>query len=103
MTLLKKIKSNELIMDPLIFLLPLGAFLAGFVDAIVGGGGLIQLPILMLALPFESMINILATNKVVSMSGTFLSAYRFSKHLEFNTRILLAAVFSAFFASLFGA
>jgi hypothetical protein len=39
---------------------------AGFVDAIAGGGGLIQLPSLIIALPNKELPLILGTNKVPS-------------------------------------
>ena len=45
-------------------LLGLAALTAGFVDAVVGGGGLIQLPALLLGLPGASPVQILATNKL---------------------------------------
>ena len=45
-------------------LLALAAVAAGFVDAVVGGGGLIQLPALLLGLPNASPVQILATNKL---------------------------------------
>ncbi len=90
-------------MDYLLYLLPMASFLAGFVDSIVGGGGLVQLPVLMVALPGEVLINILATNKLVSMSGTALSTFRFSKHLNFQKKILFPTLIGAFFASFLGA
>ena len=53
----------------LVALLLCAAFLAGFVDAIAGGGGLITLPALLLA--GASPIEALATNK---LQGTFGAA-----------------------------
>ncbi|MGH2668616.1 MAG: sulfite exporter TauE/SafE family protein, partial [bacterium] len=46
------------------------AFLAGFVDAIVGGGGLIQLPALLILVPGAPVATLLGTNKVASAMGT---------------------------------
>src|SRR6266498_3078868 len=49
------------------------AFLAGFVDAVVGGGGLIQLPALFIFLPTElaaSVPVVFGTNKFASFCGT---------------------------------
>ncbi|MCU1688763.1 MAG: hypothetical protein JWN20_691, partial [Jatrophihabitantaceae bacterium] len=48
-----------------VVLLVLAAFLAGWVDAVVGGGGLIQLPA-MLLVPGIAPISALATNKLAS-------------------------------------
>src|SRR3954468_10348006 len=55
-------------------LLGLAASAAGFVDAVVGGGGLIQLPALLLGLPHASPLQILATNKLGSICGTTVSS-----------------------------
>ena len=51
-------------------LLGAGGLAAGFVDAVVGGGGLIQLPALVLGLPGASPVQVLATNKLGSVCGT---------------------------------
>jgi len=63
---------------PTLALLTLAALLAGFVDAIVGGGGLITIPALMLGLPAGTAITtILGTNKVVACTGTTFAAAQF--------------------------
>jgi uncharacterized membrane protein YfcA len=49
------------------------AFLAGFIDAIVGGGGLIQVPSLFIAFPHESPATLFGTNKLASIGGTAVS------------------------------
>ena len=54
-------------------LLVLAAFAAGWVDAVVGGGGLIQLPALLLV-PGMVTVHALATNKISSAMGTFTSS-----------------------------
>jgi uncharacterized membrane protein YfcA len=57
--------------DPLTFSLILsGAFAAGFIDAVAGGGGLITTPILLLALPGVPIAQVLATTKCSSIAGT---------------------------------
>ncbi|MDO4399539.1 MAG: TSUP family transporter [Coriobacteriia bacterium] len=59
----------------LLIICPL-AFIAGFVDAIAGGGGLISLPAFILAgLPVH---NALATNKLMSTMGTTISTVRYA-------------------------
>ena len=50
-------------------LLALAGLAAGFVDAVVGGGGLIQLPALLLGLPSRRRSSILATNKLARSAG----------------------------------
>ena len=81
----------------------LASFAAGFVDSIVGGGGLIQLPAFMSILPGYPVITLLATNKLVSVSGTAFSAWRFSKQINFSIRIVVPSVLAAFLFSFFGA
>ena len=61
-----------------ILLLMLAALLAGFIDAIVGGGGLITVPALMIALPTGTPLpTLLGTNKVVACTGTTMAAGKF--------------------------
>ena len=63
-----------------VFVLPLlcfFAFLAGLVDGMVGGGGLIQLPALLLLLPQVPVPTVLGTGKVASLAGTAASLHRY--------------------------
>jgi uncharacterized membrane protein YfcA len=59
---------------PILALLTLAAGLAGFIDAAVGGGGLIQLPALLLGVPGQPITSLLGTNKVASCAGTTFAA-----------------------------
>ena len=86
-----------------IIILCLASFGAGFVDSIVGGGGLIQLPVLMMVLPQYPVVTLLGTNKLVSVTGTAFSAYRFSRHIPFIRTIIIPAILSAFLFSFLGA
>ena len=89
-------------MTPVTFLIvcPL-LFLAGFVDSIGGGGGLISLPAYLLAgLPVHQAI---ATNKLSSACGTTLSTVRFLKHGLINLKLALPSVAAAFAGSSLGA
>lgn len=86
-----------------ILLLCLAAFGAGFIDSIVGGGGLIQFPALMIVLPQYPVVTLLASNKLVSIFGTGFSAYRFSKHMEFNREVLVPCLIGAFIFAITGA
>ncbi|GMA23133.1 hypothetical protein GCM10025864_08920 [Luteimicrobium album] len=56
-----------------IVLVVVGGFVAGWVDAVVGGGGLVQLPVLLLV-PGISPVQALATNKLAAIMGTSVSA-----------------------------
>ncbi|HNC13834.1 MAG TPA: TSUP family transporter, partial [Cyclobacteriaceae bacterium] len=57
------------------------AFAAGFIDAIVGGGGLVQTPVLFMTFPQYSVATLLGTTKIPSFSGTAVSLYQYSKHV----------------------
>ena len=76
-------------------------FLAGFVDAIGGGGGLISLPAYLIAgLPVHQAI---ATNKLSSSCGTCLAAGRFLKNGLINLKLAVPSVAAAFAGSSLGA
>lgn len=55
----------------------MAAFVAGLVDAVAGGGGLIQLPALLVLFPDAPVPSLLGTNKVASFSGTFAALARY--------------------------
>jgi uncharacterized protein len=86
-----------------LIILCLASFGAGFVDSIVGGGGLIQLPAFMLVLPQYPVVTLLGTNKLVSMTGTAVSTYRFSRHIPYIRSIIIPAILSSFLFSFLGA
>ena len=58
-------------------MLCLAALLAGFVDAVVGGGGLIQLPAMLLLLPGVPYPTVVGTGKVSSLAGTAAALRRY--------------------------
>ncbi len=64
-----------------VVLLVLAGFLAGWVDAVVGGGGLIQLPALLLV-PGISPVQALATNKLAGILGTSVSAATYYRRVQ---------------------
>lgn len=69
-----------------ILFLCLGGFLAAFVDSIAGGGGLISMPVLLMAgLPAHLA---LGTNKFAGAFGCFSSAYKYSKSGKSNIELL---------------
>ncbi|WP_426806572.1 TSUP family transporter, partial [Stenotrophomonas sp. SrG] len=55
------------------------AFIAGLVDAAVGGGGLVQLPGLFTVLPQHTPAVLFGTNKFSSMFGTAAAAFRYAR------------------------
>ncbi|GAA4736332.1 TSUP family transporter [Nocardioides endophyticus] len=84
-------------------LLGLAALAAGFVDAVVGGGGLIQLPALLLGLPNAATVQILATNKVAAFSGTTVSAATYYRRIRPDPKTSLPLMLFAFAGSAAGA
>ena len=86
----------------LLLLVCLGAFFAGFMDAVVGGGGLIQVPLLMLLYPELSHVQIIATNRMASVAGTAVAAFQYFKAIGIDTLVVLIAGGSAAIASFGG-
>ncbi|GAB2875710.1 sulfite exporter TauE/SafE family protein [Nocardioides pacificus] len=86
-----------------LLLLGLAALAAGFVDAVVGGGGLIQLPALVIGLPGASPVQLLATNKLASICGTTVSSVTYFRRIRPDPRTFLPLMASAFAGSLGGA
>ncbi|MBN2669482.1 MAG: TSUP family transporter [Bacteroidales bacterium] len=84
-------------------IVPLFGFAAGFVDAVAGGGGLIQLPALLAFFPQYSIPQMLGTNKLAGFSGTLMAATRYAKKTPMNYRMLLPAIIGAFVFSFLGA
>ncbi len=79
------------------------SFTAGFIDAIVGGGGLIQAPALLIALPNSPLATIFGTNKIASLAGTATAALHYAKRIKFNYKVLLVISLAAGLASFLGA
>ena len=85
-------------------LLVLAAFAAGWVDAVVGGGGLVQLPALLIGLPADTPpAAVLATNKVSSVFGTATSSVTYARKIRPDWRTLLPLVLMAAIGSAGGA
>ncbi len=84
-------------------ILCIAAFTAGFVDAIVGGGGLIQLPIALVLLPSYPVASVVGTLKIPSFSGTAFAAVQYIKKVKLQWKLLLMmmllATLSAFAGS----
>ena len=81
-------------------LLALAGFAAGFIDAVVGGGGLIQLPALVLALPGAAPIHVLATNKISSVCGTTVASATYYRRVRPHPGTFLPLMGLAFLGSL---
>jgi uncharacterized membrane protein YfcA len=86
-----------------ILLLGLAGLAAGFVDAVVGGGGLIQLPALVVGLPGASPVQVLATNKLGGACGTTVSSLTYYRRVGPDPRTFLPLMLLAFVGSAAGA
>jgi len=84
-------------------LLGMAALAAGFVDAVVGGGGLIQLPALLIALPGAAPVQILATNKLASICGTATSSATYYRRIKPDPHTFLPLMACALVGSFLGA
>lgn len=79
------------------------AFVAGFIDSVVGGGGLVQVPALLINLPNSPLPTVFGTNKIAALSGTAVAAWQYSRKVKYNYLLLGVISFFAFMASRFGA
>jgi uncharacterized protein len=86
-----------------VLLLCLAAGFAGWIDAVSGGGGLVQLPALLILLPGASPAQILATNKISSVCGTSAAAGTFYRRVRPDLRTALPMAGIAFVGAALGA
>lgn len=84
-------------------LMVFAALCAGFIDAIAGGGGLIQLPAMLIGLPNSPTVQVLGTNKLSSIFGTSVAAHLYRRNIKPDFRITVAMAFPAFLGSMLGA
>lgn len=91
-------------MDEWLFvLLAVGGFSAGFVDAVVGGGGLLQIPLLFSTFAQQVPAVIFGTNKIASIFGTATAAVHFARRIKFDLRLTAAGAVFALVGSWLGA
>ncbi|WP_256413922.1 TSUP family transporter [Acinetobacter sp. 5862] len=79
------------------------AFCAGTIDAAVGGGGLIQIPALMGALPQTAPATLFGTNKLASIFGTGSAAFSFVRRVKLQWSLLWVIAIFAFVSAYVGA
>lgn len=84
-------------------LMGLAGFVAGWIDAVVGGGGLVQLPALLLGFPGATPAQLLATNKFGSIWGTVTSAATYWRRVKPDLRTALPMAAVAYFGAIGGA
>lgn len=85
-----------------LLLLCLFSMTAGFVDAAVGGGGLIQLPAALLLLPGVPIPTVLGTNKFASLFGTSFALQRYARHVKIDWHTVAPAAGVAFLFAFLG-
>lgn len=85
-----------------ILLLCIAAFAAGFIDAVVGGGGLVQTPAGLILLPAYPVSTVIGTLKIPAFTGTFFASMQYAKKVSFNYRQLGIMMVIAFFAAMAG-
>jgi len=90
-------------LEPGLLALIVAAFVAGTVDAVVGGGGLIQIPALFAVHPGESAATLFGTNKCASVVGTANATWRYARRVVMPWRTILPAASAAFAFSYAGA
>jgi uncharacterized protein len=84
-------------------LLALAGLFAGFVDAVVGGGGLVLLPALVVAFPGAAPVQVLGTNKLAGTCGTTVSSLTYYRRVRPDPRTFVPLMVVAFLGSAVGA
>lgn len=79
------------------------AFLAGLIDAVVGGGGLIQIPALFSTLQTTAPATLLGTSKLAGIWGTGAAAVSFARRIKIQWSTAAPAAGAAFVLSFLGA
>jgi uncharacterized membrane protein YfcA len=86
-----------------IFFLGAAAMLAGLIDAVVGGGGLIQIPALFSTLSEVPPATLLGTNKLAGVWGTSAAAVNFARRVKLHWSTAVPAAMAAFAFAFAGA
>ena len=86
-----------------LIIVTLASLLAGFVDAIVGGGGLILVPALFAVFPSTHPATLFGVNKGASVWGTAVATVQYARRVEMRWAALLPAAGAGFAGSLGGA
>ena len=87
----------------ILIILAIASLFAGFIDAVVGGGGLIQFPAFMILFPNATIPTAFGTNKIAGLSGTSIAAVQYAKLVKFNWKLLAITAISSFLFSFIGA
>jgi uncharacterized protein len=71
-------------------LIPVAAA-AGWIDAVVGGGGLLQLPAMLVAFPTLPTATVLGTNKAIAITGTTSATVTYLRRTDVDWRFVATA------------
>jgi uncharacterized protein len=85
-----------------LILLCLAAFIAGFIDAIAGGGGLIQVPAALILLPQQPVAQVMGSLKIPAFTGTAFASYQYLQKIKVQMVWLIPMALLAFGASFTG-
>lgn len=85
-----------------IIILCIAAFAAGFIDSIVGGGGLVQTPTILVTLPRYPLATLLGTTKIPAIFGTSIAAIQYSVKVNIKWRLLAVMLPIALIAAYLG-
>jgi uncharacterized membrane protein YfcA len=80
----------------------LAAFAAGFIDSIVGGGGLVQTPAILVTLPEQPVASLLGTTKIPSFSGTAMACFKYAKKVSLQWKLIWPMCAIALVAAMLG-
>jgi len=86
-----------------LIVIALASLLAGFVDAVVGGGGLVLVPALFGVFPAAAPATLFGTNKGGAIWGTALAALQYARRVTLPWHALLPAFAAALLGSFAGA
>ncbi len=83
-------------------ILCIAAFAAGFIDSIVGGGGLVQTPATLVTLPQYPVATLLGTTKIPSFSGTAMACFQYARKVSVQWKLIVPMCFTALLAAMAG-
>ena len=86
-----------------LLIVSLASLLAGLVDSIVGGGGLILIPALFAVYPATTPATLFGTNKSASVWGTSIAAVQFARRVQLRWPVMLPATLAALVGAFAGA
>lgn len=86
----------------ILLFLCIASFLAGFIDAIAGGGGLIQTPVALILLPSSPVASLMGSLKIPGFTGTSVASVQYLKKVDMNWKLLFGMAICSAIAAFFG-